>query len=254
MGILFSQMALNILHIPVNFGCEIGHLWYIYMLIGLYLVTPIISPWLQQASKRELEGYLGLWIITTFLPYIHLVYPEVLGEAFWNDTPLLYYFTGFIGYFILGYYLKRFGYPSAALSWIILIVGFALSAGIFCSRIDTVPTVPELELSWGFCTVNVFLMTLGPLLSNRPIIFKREKCSLQTAVGYIDKKLWNVLSPHSVSKFLLWTIQVYLGCGLCHNSLDRRVYIYYGLHIRIFVILPAQKQVYHRIIYKTCHQ
>lgn len=35
---------------------------------------------------------------------------------------------------------------------------------------------------------------------------------------------------------------------------DRRVYIYYGLHIRIFVILPAQKQVYHRIIYKTCHQ
>lgn len=96
----FSQMALNILHIPVNFGCEIGHLWYIYMLIGLYLVTPIISPWLQQASKRELEGYLGLWIITTFLPYIHLVYPEVLGEAFWNDTPLLYYFTGFIGYFI----------------------------------------------------------------------------------------------------------------------------------------------------------
>ena len=88
----------------------------------------------------------------------------------------------------------------------------------------------------------------------RPIIFKREKCSLQTAVGYIDKKLWYVLSSHSVSKFLLWTIQVYLGCGLCHNSLDRRVYIYYGLHIRIFVILPAQKQVYHRIIYKTCHQ
>ena len=55
-GDSFSQMALNILHIPVNFGCEIGHLWYIYMLIGLYLVTPIISPWLQQASKRELEG------------------------------------------------------------------------------------------------------------------------------------------------------------------------------------------------------
>lgn len=253
-GDSFSQMALNILHIPVNFGCEIGHLWYIYMLIGLYLVTPIISPWLQQASKRELEGYLGLWIITTFLPYIHLVYPEVLGEAFWNDTPLLYYFTGFIGYFILGYYLKRFGYPSAALSWIILIVGFALSAGIFCSRIDTVPTVPELELSWGFCTVNVFLMTLGlfSLIGRLSLKGKNAACKLLSDISI--KKLWNVLSPHSVSKFLLWTIQVYLGCGLCHNSLDRRVYIYYGLHIRIFVILPAQKQVYHRIIYKTCHQ
>ena len=158
-GDSFSQMALNILHIPVNFGCEIGHLWYIYMLIGLYLVTPIISPWLQQASKRELEGYLGLWIITTFLPYIHLVYPEVLGEAFWNDTPLLYYFTGFIGYFILGYYLKRFGYPSAALSWIILIVGFALSAGIFCSRID----ISDSSLQAAFF----------PFKDNRPIREKR---------------------------------------------------------------------------------
>lgn len=184
-GDFFSQMALNILHIPVNFGCEIGHLWYIYMLIGLYLVTPIISPWLQQASKRELEGYLGLWIITTFLPYIHLVYPEVLGEAFWNDTPLLYYFTGFIGYFILGYYLKRFGYPSAALSWIILIIGFALSAGIFCSRIDTVPTVPELELSWGFCTVNVFLMTLGlfSLIGRLSLKGKNATCKLLSDIS-----------------------------------------------------------------------
>lgn len=160
-GESMGDMLLHILHIPVNFGCEVGHLWYIYMLIGLYLVTPVISPWLERASKREMEGYLGLWVLTTFLPYIHLVYPEVLGEAFWNNTPLLYYFTGFIGYFILGYYLKRYGYPSAALSWVLLIAGYALTASIFCSRIDAVATIPELELSWGFCTVNVLMMTLG---------------------------------------------------------------------------------------------
>lgn len=156
-----GDLALHILHIPVNFGCEIGHLWYIYMLIGLYLVVPIISPWLERAGKRELEGYLALWVLTTFLPYIHLAYPEVLGEVFWNDTPLLYYFTGFIGYFILGYYLRRYGYPSALLSWVLLVAGYAVTAGLFCARIDTVATIPELELSWRFCTVNVLMMSLG---------------------------------------------------------------------------------------------
>ena len=156
-----GDLALHILHIPVNFGCEIGHLWYIYMLIGLYLVVPIISPWLERAGKRELEGYLALWTLSTFLPYIHLAYPEVLGEAFWNDTPLLYYFTGFIGYFILGYYLRRYGYPSALLSWVLLVAGYAVTAGLFCARIDTVATIPELELSWRFCTVNVLMMSLG---------------------------------------------------------------------------------------------
>ena len=156
-----SDMFVHILHIPINFGCEVGHLWYIYMLIGLYLVTPIISPWLEKATKRELECYLGLWILSTFLPYIHLAYPEVLGEAFWNDTPLLYYFTGFIGYFILGHYLKRYGYPSAVLSWLLLIAGYAITASVFCLRIDTATTIPELELSWRFCSANVLMMALG---------------------------------------------------------------------------------------------
>lgn len=160
-GDSIPQMFTNILHIPVNFGTEIGHLWYIYMLIGLYLVIPIISPWLKGASKRELQGYLGLWLLTTFLPYIHQVFPEVLGECYWNDTPLLYHFSGFIGYFILGHYLKRYGYPSVLSSWSLLIVGYAITAYVFCTRIDNVATVPELELSWGFCAVNVMMMALG---------------------------------------------------------------------------------------------
>lgn len=177
-GDSLQQMFTNILHIPVNFGTEVGHLWYIYMLIGLYLLIPIISPWLKQASKRELQGYLALWVFTTFLPYIHLVFPEVLGECFWNDTPLLYYFSGFIGYFILGHYLKRYGYPSVIASWALLIVGYAVTAYIFCSRIDTVALVPQLELSWQFCSVNVMMMAVG-LFS----LIARLKLTGESAVG-----------------------------------------------------------------------
>lgn len=156
-----QQMMVNILHIPVNFGTEVGHLWYIYMLIGLYLLVPVISPWLKQASKRELQGYLCLWLFTTLLPYIHLIYPEVLGECYWNETPLLYYFSGFVGYLILGHYLKRYGFPSAMLSWVLLLVGYGITAYVFCSRIELVPMVQQLELSWQFCAVNVALMSVG---------------------------------------------------------------------------------------------
>ena len=65
------------------------------MLLGLYLLVSILSPWLQVASKRALQGYLGLWAFTSLLGYIHLLFPEILGERFWNPTPMLYYFTGF---------------------------------------------------------------------------------------------------------------------------------------------------------------
>lgn len=38
--------------IPLNFSMYTTHLWYIYMLIGLYLYLPILSAWLQQASEN----------------------------------------------------------------------------------------------------------------------------------------------------------------------------------------------------------
>ena len=54
------QALIHIINIPVNFGVEVGHLWYIYMLIGLYLLVPILSPWLNSCTKKELQGYLIL--------------------------------------------------------------------------------------------------------------------------------------------------------------------------------------------------
>ena len=108
-GDTLAQFLRNVAHIPVNLGVEIGHMWFIYMLLGLYMLVPIISPWLEQCSKCQLQGYLGVWAFTTLLPYIHLWFPEVLGECFWNPTPMLHYFTGFAGYFVLGYYIKRYG-------------------------------------------------------------------------------------------------------------------------------------------------
>lgn len=47
-----------------------GVLWFMYTLAGLYLLTPIISPWLAKASRRELQFYLLLWAITLCYPLL----------------------------------------------------------------------------------------------------------------------------------------------------------------------------------------
>jgi peptidoglycan/LPS O-acetylase OafA/YrhL len=74
-----------------------------YTLIGLYLVAPVISKWLDSASKREVELYLLLWVITLCFPILKLFVG--INEG---NTGVLYYFSGYIGYFILGYYLKKY--------------------------------------------------------------------------------------------------------------------------------------------------
>ena len=160
-GDTLMDFVRNVVHIPVNFGVEIGHMWFIYMLLGLYMLVPVLSPWLEQCTKRQLQGYLGVWAFTTCLPYVHLWFPEVLGECFWNPTPMLYYFTGFAGYFVLGFYLRKFGAPGRWTSLLLLAIGYALTALIFNSRIETAPDTPSLELSWQQCSGNVALMVLG---------------------------------------------------------------------------------------------
>ena len=45
------------------------HLWFIYMIMGLYLITPILRLFIKGASRRDLEYFLLLYFVfTLFLP------------------------------------------------------------------------------------------------------------------------------------------------------------------------------------------
>lgn len=166
-GSLQTELA-NIPKIAVNFGTDIGHLWFVYMLLSIYLFAPVISPWVQSASKKSMEFYLFLWAISLSLPYIHLVFPAVWGECYWNHTPTLYYFSGFMGYAILAAYIKRF--HSEAKPWnyslgvLLILLGYAITASVFLSRFATEKFVSTLELSWDFETINVAMTTTGIFL------------------------------------------------------------------------------------------
>lgn len=159
---------LNIAKIPVNYGTDVGHLWFVYMLLGVYLIAPVFSPWVVTAGRRSMELYLLLWGATLLLPYIHLYFPEVWGECYWNSTPTLLYFSGFMGYAVLAAYIKRFWMaPSSRVNVVALgmvVVGYAVTAGGFLHRLPLEREVRSLELTWNFSTLNVALMAAGLFL------------------------------------------------------------------------------------------
>lgn len=80
-------------------------MWFMFSLAGLYLLTPIISPFLKSASKKEIRFYLVIWLLTLCGPLLASI---VNIEAGVSGT--FYYFSGYVGYFILGYYLHKYGY------------------------------------------------------------------------------------------------------------------------------------------------
>lgn len=101
-------------------------LWFMYTLIGLYLLSPILSRWLTNSSKKEVEFYLGLWGVSLCYPLLKMFVG--LNEG---TTGILYYFTGYAGYFVLGYYCKT--YPeSLKWKWILPASVIAVLAPVCC--------------------------------------------------------------------------------------------------------------------------
>lgn len=82
---------------------ELSILWFMYCLAGMYLLTPILSRWLSVASKKEVEFYLLLWLVTLCVPFVKIFFP--VNES---DTSWLYYFHGYVGYYVLGFYLQNY--------------------------------------------------------------------------------------------------------------------------------------------------
>lgn len=83
-----------------------GPYWFVYVICGLYLINPIISPWLAKAKKKELLFILGLWMVTLLLPYINVISGENIYQVNGDYTSILIYMGGFIGYMLIGVYLK----------------------------------------------------------------------------------------------------------------------------------------------------
>ena len=169
----------------LNFVGAAGHLWFVYMLLGVYLIMPVFSAWVEKVSRRGEEWFIALWTFTTLIPFLRLaaqkIYglPELWGEANWNEFGMLYGVSGFIGFVVVGHYIRTY---IGNLSWKktllcalpMLLIGWAISAGYFWSVIpDEYPVdqplqlAVEMERSWRFCGVGPALMAVGYFLIAR---------------------------------------------------------------------------------------
>lgn len=159
-----------------NFNFDTIPLWYMYMLIGLYLIIPILSAWLKQASKKDIALFLWIWGITLLLPYIKMAAPllgyggnfgnmGLLGICDWNDYGTFYYTSGFIGYLVLAYYLVK--HPlnwswkrTLSITIPMFLIGYAITAfGFILTQKHFPGNYANLEIVWYFAGINVFMMT-----------------------------------------------------------------------------------------------
>ena len=235
---VWGEPVYNLKNLLLNFNYAAGHLWFVYMLIGVYLLMPILSPWAEKVGKKELQVYLGIWLFSTLLPLIRdwvstdslaitygptgiprqALFP-LWGEASWNGYGLFYYLSGFIGYLLLGLYFRKF---VGELSWkktlaVALpcwVAGFAIVFGGFLRRVSETsegifPTEGIIDLAvywettWCNDTIGVALMTIAWIL-----LFKKT-----TSAGCFYNKVLLPVSKASYGIYLAHLLVLVPVCG-----------------------------------------
>lgn len=102
--ISFVELVKSILLIP--FYPQQGTFWFIYVIFGIYLLTPMVSTWLNKCKKSDLEFFMVFWCFTLIIPYLEILLPSLSKCTI--ITGMLYYFSGYLGFAILGFYLRRY--------------------------------------------------------------------------------------------------------------------------------------------------
>ena len=92
-------------------GCVYAsdHFWFLFMIMGLYALVPFLRTWLHHAEKKELDYFVILFMIFQIgRTTISILLDKSLVHKIF-DLVKIVELSWYLGYFVLGYILMRYG-------------------------------------------------------------------------------------------------------------------------------------------------
>lgn len=187
------------------------HLWYLYMLVGLYLVTPVVRVIVRGYSRRT------LWLFTAAAFALSAV-DEFRGATYNNDDELfLTWFVPFLGYFVAGHLIatsnRRVGWLVPSLA--VLVSAAATAAGCFLRGRAEDPQ--EGLYFYGYLSVTVIPMAIAVMWTLKSLTFGEQ-------------------ATRRLSRFAASALGVYLVHPLFLDTLRMRVRL---VDLQPWVSIPA---------------
>lgn len=125
--------------------------WFIWVMIGIYLIVPVINSFIKEYNLKGCEYFILIWLFTIILNTIHK-YPFKRLE--------LSYFAGFLGYVVLGYYLANHDFKINDL----LLTAMGFISFVVFSAAGMIIRYNGIHLESGYQSITVVMASIGVFL------------------------------------------------------------------------------------------
>jgi len=180
----------NFVKLPLRimFGPPWYHLWFLYAIVAIYLLTPILRLITKTCSRRDLEYILVIFFIFgAIMPSVnyclHLVRPSLRINLTVMEA------TGYLGYFFAGFYFAKYELQRRTVAIMLSLGAASLLVTILLTSIVSLKTGKAFEYAYGYTLPTTMLASYAVFIVVR-LKFKngrmseRMRSTIVTISGY----------------------------------------------------------------------
>lgn len=194
------------------FGPVWYHLWFLYMIIGLYILVPLIRIFTKNAAKKHYHYLFLIYaVFGSFLPLINdsLLFANSTLEINFKIMELM----GFTIYFILGFYLYKYEVTKRARMWIYVAAVMSVIVQILGTYFISYKVGIAHQLLFEYSRPNVVIQTIAVYLFVKEFSRRlRFSAHAKTVISTLSKFTFGMYLAHDLFNILFAKIGFTVTC------------------------------------------
>lgn len=171
--------------------------WFIYLIVGLYLITPVLRVVIAYGEQKVTRYLIILWFLAVaILPLIQLALGYTLN-------PDVFIFGGFVGYFVLGFYVQKVSVRGSILFSIFVASVFLTIFGTWLLSYP-LSSMGQAPYFLGYLTVNVIAGSVAIFLIL--LKFKPDWPGTNNKFSQFSTRIIQAISKNTLPIFLFHVI------------------------------------------------
>lgn len=181
------------------------HLWFLYVILGLYLVTPILRAFCRGAGQRDFHYFfLIAFLFACALPAAFYFWPNATAVLqLWYDRLDIQLVMGYVGFYVAGYYLREYTISrlAEAIIYVLGVLGAIIT--VWGTSVLSHTAGATVDVLYSYFSPNVVAFSVAVVVLFRYVLGVSEERSRRQRLSGVARISFGIYLVHDLFLMLL---------------------------------------------------